>query len=251
MRFTREAVAGVLGILLVAGCELNGSRDPYAGYELGPARDAVAASVEAIGGLNAWRKVSTVRATAVVTLYDQAGTAYVDRQEHEIDLGAGRIVALGMAGRGSWRAEAYEDGRGGVTVSGAPMPAAAQKRLIEALSRLARRTGGPMNLLAGGERVRTARPVNVGGHDLVRVGVDGDNQRATAYYFTREGGLLRMVTEGADSPGKDGTVTQYTYKVLPNGLAFPARIRVVRIGRHVLVGSRPVMDVEFSNVRIN
>jgi len=250
MKFTCIVIAGLLGTILAAGC-VPGGGDPSATYDQRTGRRAAVAAVGAIGGLEAWRNVSTVGATALVTLYDKSGAAHVDRQEHKIHLAAGTIIARGMTGSGSWRAKVHEDGRGEVTLSGAKMDAAARKRLISALSRLIHRVRGPMNLLAGRERARTASQVNVGGQALIRVGVGGDNRRAIAYYFSLDDHLLRMVTEGADSAGKNGTVTQYTYKPVADKLAFPVRIRVVRIGRHLLVGNRPVMEVDFSDVTIN
>ena len=60
--------------------------------------------------------------------------------------------------------------------------------------------------------------------------------------------MLKLVTAHADAPGKDGTVTLYTYRMNPNGMAFPAHLAVMKIGRHVLVGERPVLEVDFHRV---
>ena len=70
-----------------------------------------------------------------------------------------------------------------------------------------------------------------------------------AYYFNAETSLLRFATAGGDQPGGDGTVTVYSYRVASNGMAFPAKISVMRIGQHVLIGDRPVLEVEYRQVR--
>lgn len=44
-------------------------------------------------------------------------------------------------------------------------------------------------------------------------------------------------------------MTVYSYRVAPNGMAFPSRISVMKIGRHVLIGNAPVLEVEYRQVR--
>ena len=82
-----------------------------------------------------------------------------------------------------------------------------------------------------------------------QIGVTGDNSKAVAYYFEAATGILKYVTAGADSPGGDGTVTDYEYRSLENGAAFPSLIRINRIGQNVLLGEIPVFLVEISDVR--
>lgn len=112
---------------------------------------------------------------------------------------------------------------------------------------LLHRLVGPLNLLRGQENVGAVTNVLADGQDLVRVGVTGDRTMAIAYYFDPHGGL-KMVAGGSERPGRQGTVTLYTYQILPNGLVFPKKISLVRTGRHVLVGPSPVMEVEYSDV---
>ena len=59
---------------------------------------------------------------------------------------------------------------------------------------------------------------------------------------------MRLVTAGADAPGGKGTVTVYSYRMLPNGMAFPMRISVMKIGEHVLIGDEPVLEVDYREV---
>jgi len=251
MKLGRIGILFWMGAFAAAGCNgLGSARDPYGSYKLGPARNTIAAAIDAIGGVDAWKHVTTVHASALVTAYDEKGTAHVDRQQHVIDLRGGKIAALGVAARGTWTADVRDDGTGSVSASGFAMDGESERRIIGSLSRLAHHVRGPLNFLYGRERGRAPEQVKIGGNELVRVGVDGDNRRAIAYYFDPRSGMLRMMTSGADSPGKDGTVTLYTYEMLPDGIGLPTRIRVVRIGRHVLVGEQPVMEVEYSNVRV-
>jgi len=251
MRFDRAAITCLLGGLVAGGCNLAaGRRDPYGSYKLGPARNTIAAAVDAIGGVDAWKHVTTIHASAMVTVYDEHGTAHVDRQQHAIDLRGGKIASRGVAARGTWTADVRDDGTGSVSASGFAMDDESERRIIGSLSPLAHHVRGPLNFLYGRERGRAAEQVKIGENELVRVGVDGDNRRAIAYYFDPLSGMLRMMTSDADSPGKDGTVTLYTYEMLPDGIGLPTRIRVVRIGRHVLLGEQPVMEVEYSNVRV-
>ena len=77
MRFTCIVIAGLLLVVLATGCVPVGE-DASATYDQRAGRRAALAAVGAIGGLEAWQNVATVRATALVTLYDKSGTAYVE-----------------------------------------------------------------------------------------------------------------------------------------------------------------------------
>jgi len=114
---------------------------------------------------------------------------------------------------------------------------------------LLHRLRGPYNLLEGKESARAPQKDQVGGQEVIRVGVTGDNRMAVAYYFGSATGILKYVTAGADSPGSNGTVTSYEYCSLKNGATFPSLIQVNRIGRNVLLGETPVFQVEISDVK--
>lgn len=236
------------GSFLLGGCGLIFS-DPVA--QLGPARETVIASLNAMGSLEAWRKVGQIRAKAVVTMYDEKGQAYVNRQDQVIGLSAGKIVARATTPQGAWKAQVVLDGPSELESPGFQLDPAIKNRILASLATELHRVGGPLNFILADERARSREPARVGGVDVVRVGVGADNRRAIAYYFDATTHLLRFLTSGADKAGHKGTVTVYTYMMLPGGMAFPRRIRVVEIGQHVLVGEKHVLDVDFSDVTLH
>ena len=241
-RMTAGARAALLlscGLFLAAtGCTLKG----YDEYELGPARQAVAGGVEWMGGLDAWKAVGEVHATAVVSVYDADGGADVTRQKQVIDVWDGSITASAPKAGGSW------------TKSAGPADLLdADGGMKRTLAIIAHRAAGPLNILSGRDAIAAGelKAVRVNGHDCIRVPVAGDDRRAKAYYFDAVTHLLRLVTTGEDRPGGNGTVTIYTYQRLPDGTAFPKTLRVVPIGRHVLIGDTPLITVEFSDVTLD
>ena len=244
----RFGVILLLGAFAVPGC--RGDRiQAYSGYELGPARETVAASVETMGGLARWKRVGKIRADALVTIYDEQGQAHVNRQRHVIDIHGGVITATARTARGRWKATLRRGGRFTLRRAAA-LDRITPAQLREVLTILLHRVGGPLNLLGKTERVKSAEDIYLGGRSLVRVAVTGGAAMASAYYFETPGGLLHMVTAGADTPTRKGTVTLYDYQMLPNGLIFPKKIRVFQTGQHVLIGRMPVMEVEYCDVRI-
>lgn len=237
----------VIGVNLVGGCQL-GTRDVYARYNLGPAHDIVSASVNAMGGLAAWQKVSRVRASAIVTMYQDGAEPYITHQTQDIDLMDGTIVAHAALPQGPWEATVHADGR--YSVSGSLVDSDRKDSVVKALAVLVNRLRGPLNIVLFDDHPVGAGPLRVPGMDenLIRVAVH--SPRAKAYYFDAATSVLRLVTAGADRAGEKGTVTTYTYVVLPNGLAFPQRIRVVETGQFVLVGEKPLLEVEFTQVDV-
>jgi len=237
---------GAAGAWVLCGCTL--SPKP-------PAVEArsytVEAALRAVGGREAWQDVKTVYAHAVVTVYDADGSSnYVDRQDQEIDLASGEIRAVGVTPSGRWRGRANLDGSG--QVSGPLFGAKKQLRklMAAALGTIVHRAAGPLNFVFGPEVPRGESLARIAGDDVIRVGVAGDSRRALAYYFDPAAKTLRFVTSGGDRPGAKGTITEYTYMRLPNGMAFPETIRVVRIGEHALIGPVRVLEVDFSKVSI-
>ncbi len=249
MGIRRYMVALLVCMVMITGCQSSGLK-AYDRYRLGSARDIIALSTESIGGIETWRKVHQVRAETLLTVYDEAGQAYVNRQVHLIDINGGKITAEAQTARGHWRARYHRSGR--FSLRGAEaldQITAAQLRKI--LGIILHRVAGPLNLLGRTERPRNPENLWRNSKDLVRVVVTGDNTHAIAYYFDANTGLLQMLTSGTDTPGHEGTVSLYEYQMLPNGVVFPKKIRIVRTGEHILVSNRLLMEMEFSDVVIN
>lgn len=245
MKIARFCVIPLVGLVL-CGCRPVGLK-AYERYKLGEARETVAASVEAMGGLSVWKRIGEIRTSALMTIYDDGGRAYVNRQQQRIDVNGNSIVAKARTARGRWRATYRHGGR--FSLSGAAaLDQISPRKVRELLAIVLHRVRGPFNLLHNAEKPLTVKKVWANSQDMVRVGVTGGEAGIKAYYFDAADGLLRMVTAGTDIPGREGTVTLYTYQKLPDGIVFPSKIRVVRTGEHVLVGKIPVMEVEFSEV---
>jgi len=236
-------------VVLLTGC-LDSQMRAYDRYELGAARGTVVAGVEALGGLDVWRRVGAIRVKAVVTTYAKDGRAYVNRQNQVIDIHGGRITAEASTPGGRWRATYTRGGRFSLTGAEA-LDGIGAGELREALGLVLHRVCGPFNLLANVDRPGAVARVWFEGRNLTRVAVSGGEARPVAYYFDDHSGLLHMMTCGSEKPGRDGTVTLYTYKMLPNGAVFPGKIRIVKTGRHVLIGRQMVMEVEFGDVQID
>jgi len=245
MSAARSAVPGLLCLAVLCGCA--GGVRVEGGPEGLDAGRVVEAGIDCMGGRRAWRAAGDIIADVVVTVYDEAGRPYSNRHRQRIDVTGGTIVATARTPQGRWTARAH-DSR--CRLSGWSGEAATEARISSALAMLSHRIRGPLNLLGAGERPGQARRMRVGGVDVIRVGVAGETSNALAYYFDAGDGMLRFVTAGADEPGGDGTVTLYEYAILPGGLAFPKRICVVTVGRHVLIGARPVLVAEFAAVEV-
>lgn len=248
MRGVYAAVVVWLG-LVASGCGQLGSGG-YDRYDLGPARQVIIAAVEAIGGLEGWRGVAAVEAWALVTSYNQDGAASIWRQKQLIDLRGGKITAWAKAPQGRWKATVDDSGSCKVKARGFSADERFTSRLGEDLSTILHCARGPMNLLGRGEHALNLRCSKVEGHDVIRVGVLDDDGTPWAYYFDPTSNMLRFVTRGGDRPGEDGTFTTFEYMMTANGLGFPKRIRIVRIGEHILNGGKCVLEVEFSDVEV-
>lgn len=241
----RTAPWVLAGMLFVAGC----GGDAYHRFDLGPARGVVSRCVEMMGGLQRWESVGPIRATALVTMYDSAGQATVNEQEHEIDLPGGWIRAVAKVPQGRWTATVTDRGKVKFRADSFDASEEMSSQIGAALGMTLHRLRGPLNLCGHGERAVGAGTVRLSGEDLVRVPATGGRQGVAAYYFDDQSSMLRLVTTGADAAGGEGTVTVYSYRVAPNGMSFPARISVMKIGRHVLIGDEPVLEVQYRDVR--
>jgi hypothetical protein len=232
-----------LGFLAVSGCA-----DPYARYKLGPARDAVAGSIDAMGGLSRWQSVGSIEAVAVVSIYDDTGKAMINEQHQVIKLKKDVILASARTADGSWTAVVDGDGDSKFKSKGFAETSERKAALVESLQTILHRVRGPMNLCVGDEKATGSERVRIDGQDMIRVPVAGGSCGVKAYYFDAQTHSLRIVTAGADEAGGEGTVTVYSWKMFPNGMAFPVRISVRKIGKHVLVGDEPVLEVNYRKV---
>jgi hypothetical protein len=238
-------------VCLVAGLWLVGCEDPRVrlAQRLGPAKEIVQTSMDNLGWSRSGAELRSARFTAIVTTYDQTGKSYTDRQEMLFELAQDKLTTVGGTPQGRWKASIDDDGRFRLRAEPPVDRTKVQARMAPALATLLHRLRGPYNLLDRQEHARSAERTSVGGHAVVRVGVDGDNRQAVAYYFDAASGILRLVAAGADRAGAEGTVTEYQYDSHPNGMLFPSRIKVCRIGEQVLVGQTPVFEVELSEVK--
>ncbi len=237
-------------ILLTAGCFLavSGCADPYTECKVGPAGDIVVGSIDAMGGMSRWRSVGSIEAVAVVSIYDDTGKAMINEQHQVIKLDKDVILALARTAEGSWTAAVCGDGDSKFKSKGFTASSERKKAIIESLQTILHRVRGPMNLCLGDEKPTATERVRIDGEEMIRVPVAGGAGGVKAYYFDAQTSALRLVTVGADKPGGDGTVTVYSWRIFPNGLAFPVRISVRKIGRNVLIGDKPVLEVDYRQV---
>jgi len=244
MRTVTPWAAAACGLLL-AGC----AADPYQRYELGAARPVVSQSIDMMGGLNRWPWARPIHAKALVTTYDSSGRARVNEQEQVIDLRGGTIRATARVPGGTWTAKVTDSGGARFSADGFAATDEMASRELAALRTLLHRLRGPLNLLDAGERPVDAAPARLPGAELIRVPVEGGREGIAAYYFDAQTSVLRYAAAGDEAPGGDGTVTIYSYHLAPDGMAFPSEISIVKTGRHVLVGTQPVMEVQYRQVR--
>jgi len=249
MKLLLLGLLSAIATSMAVGCAPRGLK-AYGKYNLGAAEPIVASAIESSGGLAAWRKLGQVRAVALMTVYDRKDQAYLNRQEHKIDMNRGRLSIEAITAKGTWRAT-YRRG-GGFSLTGSDaLEGMTPSQLRQAMRILLHRLSGPMNLLRKSETPGHVEHLTLDGKDLVKVSVTGPQPRPTAYYFDSKGGGLQMVSDGPEQPSQGGTVTIYSYQILPGGLVFPKKLTVVRTGDHVLVGRSKVMEVQYSDVQVN
>jgi len=232
---------------VMPGCSLllmNGN-----GRNLGPASDVIVDSLDAMGDSGSWWGGRKISVDAVLTTYDQNGKS-ISRQHQQFDLKGNTLNAKAQYPGGSWQANVRSSGRCEFTSVGVYLSSQEKQRLCDTLQTILHRVRGPMNFLDTPARPLAPEPMNVAGERVIRVGMEGGEHEAMAYYFDAATKLLRFVTAGADQPGRDGTVTIYQYMTLKNGTAFPRSIRIVKVGGNVLIGDEPVMEVEFTDAAV-
>jgi len=244
MRTVRFGWVCLLGLVVTAGCQPTQERMVS---QLGPAKPIVTASIANLGWSRAGTEIQSASFTAIVTTYDEAGKSFTDRQTMVVDLAKVTITATGGTPQGTWTAQVDDHGQFDVQADKAVDAAAVRKRMAPALRALLRRVRGPYNIL-GDERPRTVESVRVAGQDAVRVSLGTGTPEAVAYYFDASTAILKYVTTGADRPAAKGTITEYQYQSMPNGVLFPSRIKVAHLGQFVLIGEKPILEVEISEV---
>ena len=97
-------------------------------------------------------------------------------------------------------------------------------------------------------------PANISAKDISKVRIHGETfiriaNRATkgAYYFDPKTSLLRFVTDGADKPGKLGTISIFTYKANAHQCELPESIEIRKIGDRVLLGNDQLFIIDLAN----
>ncbi len=236
-----------LAAAVLSGCQPS-PLEAYDRYDLGPARDIVCASVQAMGGLDYWRNVGNLRSDAVLTFYEDGGHAHVTHVTLTVDLWAESLTAEGQTPTGHWSARLSRGGSFRLSHAAA-LDQVTPEMLREGLGLLLARIGGPLRLLSKHQRVTRVENVWMDGLDLVRVDAETETG-LLAYFFAADGGMLKRVAAGLDRPRKEVNVTLYTYQMLDNGVLFPKTVHMVRAGRHVLVGPSSILSAEFSNVHV-
>ncbi|MCE5276848.1 MAG: hypothetical protein ABFD92_13000 [Planctomycetaceae bacterium] len=211
---------------------------------------AVAASIKAMGGIEAWQNVQTVTYDAVVTFYNDGGTAHVDRHRQAIDLINWTLTASSTRPAGAWQAVVDPEGK----VAFHPAPAREsdlQTLLTNALPMVLERAPGVLNLVSVHTSQRPGRQsrARIDGIDAIRVAAAGDGW-AKAYYLDRGSNLLQFATSGGDAPGQSGTITRYTFTRLGKDMRFPSRIEVFAIGQNTLLGEKKILDMDLLNIRL-
>ncbi|MCY2929745.1 MAG: hypothetical protein NTV86_09685 [Planctomycetota bacterium] len=253
MKGLRTAVC-LAAILAIGGCAGGGLESPKP-PAMNPALCRAAyMSLQSNGGFKAWQGLGPVRAKAVLSIHEPGAQEYVTAVGLTIDLAGGVLEASGQTATGAWQARAGIDGTYTLSGEGLPGEPARQEQIGKALATILHRLRGPMNLLLGSDRPAGAsREADVDGVEVVRLPVAGGAFDAKAYYFDKADRRLAFLTAGADAPGGKGAVTLYEYRTFRGGLAFPSRLRLIRVGTNVLVGRQGddlLLDVTFSHVQL-
>jgi hypothetical protein len=234
--------------VVLAGC----AADPYVAVSSSGAKPATVKSIQAMGGLDNWKSVHRIHATAVVTDYVD-GTGVISQQQHEYDLDAGTLTASGELPQGLWKATVHLDGRGAFADSTAKAVTPEQRfRLVSSMLASLRRAYGTLRLSGFGpsphERATSFGTATIFGTEYIRIGVAGGVEGVKAFYLDTQSYLPVYVTVGVDQAGGVGRIARYQWTMLNNGLAFPATIEVYDIGQDVLVGHKPVLEVDLRDI---
>ena len=213
------------------------------------ARPVVVRSLNAMGGLDRL-SMYAYRVNATVTLYTPFDPPMIWQVRMQIDPVQRTIIAHAPTGAGQWQAAIRGDQRS-FEAQGFHQPTAQERKAIcDMLQTVLHRVSGPLNLLVADEKAGRTTPTVVDGQDVLRVGVTGGHADIKAYYFDSQTSLLSFATAVSDAPNQPGTVTIYQWERTKGGIMFPQSIRMVNIGRHVLVGLEDVLEVDFDSVQL-
>ncbi len=238
-------------LLPLIGCATPATPNAYSNPNLGrrDTRPAILRSLRAMGGLD---RLAThaYRVNATVTVYGSFEPPMIWQVRMRIDPAARTIVARAPTGGGRWKAS-VKDGCCSFEAQGRYQPSAQERKAIcEMLRTVLHRVSGPLNFYVAGEKARDTTRAVVDGRNVLRVGVTGGQAGIRAYYFDPATSLPAFATAGSDAPNQPGTVTIYQWQRTRGGTMFPRSLRVVNIGRHVLVGLEDVLDVDFDSVQL-
>ncbi len=213
---------------------------------LAPAKDIVNLSIQHLDGKRPWSCIRQISAKGVFSLYDSSGTAHVKKHQYTIDLNGGKISARSASGQGPWEATVTLAGKCRFTGDGQP-PAAKQQAIGLALRTILHRLRGPLNLLRPNSPVSAPQPTRITGVDVLGVETLEDEE-LLQYYFDKTTGALQFLTARPKQPGQAST-TVYTYTRFVDGLAFPKKLTIMKLGEYVQIGNQPLVKVEFSEIK--
>lgn len=207
-------------------------------------------SVQAVGGVDRWAQISSVRAVVLMTVYDEQARPYVNRFHVRVEFGPDllcqELLADAMTAEGRLHVEVRRVGQAGPTAG--PVPDDLKRRLNSAFRVLLHSLSGPWNLTAPGVQTAPQQRTRLAGEELLRV-ERTDSRPTRTFYFLPVEALPRAVVTGPSQPGRAGTVTLLDYTLQPNGLAWPGRVQLFHRGEHTTLGEQPLFDAKISDVR--
>ncbi len=248
MRIARFGVVCLMAAIILSGCKST-AISSYDDGDFGPGREVVIASIDSIGGLEAWREIAEVNAMALVTVYDDTGQARINRHCLSIDVNGRKIETTAATPTGIWKAE-YSEKKGLSVKNQEAIDGVSAAQLSRAMRLMLHRATGPLNLLDTGEKVIGVSDVWLEGRELKCLRVNSSNAGPIAYYFDVDDSRLRMLGCASQVSDQSETVTLYEYQDIGNAMVFPKSIKVFSTGRHTLVSERPILTVEFSEVTL-
>lgn len=244
----RVSVAALLTVMVLG---VFGCQGRYSDVAQGPGEQWIIRSVDAMGGHEAWSKVRTIQATAVVSRYIDDGYAQVTEEQHVIDIVSEQIDANAVLASPSWQATVKINGAGKL-LSDSPMSAAEVQAIQRSLRMTIQRVQGALNVCRG--NAQTGKPIeaNVNGCNAIRVDVKGKTRGDLAYFLDPETGALLYVISGENAyqPNGTKTVTRYEWQEISPGFFFPTQIDVRQHGQHTVLGSKKLFTVIYKNVQV-
>ena len=250
MKWQPVTIALVLSACLAAaGCNQHCPCGEKPGALRGA--DAARTHLNATGGADVWKDVSTLGATATLKVFGggQDPSPYVLNVRLTIRPWANRISAEGVLGNGTWTATVDDRGEGSFRATGTLRDASSPEQIKNALGLLLHRVRGAGNVIFGDEKPIDTTEDRIDGIPVRCVKVRWTPSKVRSYCFGDQSGLLRFVIAGGTEAGDDGSVTRYDdYTKQTNEMVFPMSIKVMEIGEYVLLGTKPIMETRFHTV---